>query len=104
MSRSYKNIRPQKHFVYTVEDLVRLFGVHPNTVSNWVSEGLQPSDAALPYVFNGTEIKRFHDARRLKSKTKLRTGEFKCFGCKNRVFPETNSIADYVSKNGFLSV
>jgi site-specific recombinase XerC len=104
VSRSYKNIRPKKYFVYTVDGLIRLFGVHRNTVSNWVAEGLRPSDASLPYVFNGAEVKRFQDARRLASKATLRIGEFKCFKCKNRVFPEPASISICPSKSGFPSV
>lgn len=104
MSRSYKNIRPRKHFVYTVDDLTRLFRVHRNTVSNWVAEGLRTSDASQPHVFNGAEVKRFHDARRLTSKAKLRIGEFKCFGCKNRVFPEPSSVSVPPSENGFFGV
>lgn len=104
MTRSYKNVRTKKHFVYNVDDLVQLFGVHKNTVSNWVTEGLLPSDQAIPYVFNGTEVKRFHDARRLGSKGKLRTGEFKCFKCKNRVVPEPPSISVDISKSGFFCV
>jgi len=103
MSRSYRNIRPRKHFVYTVGDLTSLFGVHRNTVSNWVAEGLQTSDASQPHVFNDAEVKRFHDAKRLTSKTKLRIGEFKCFSCKYRIFPEPFSVSVAPSKNTFLS-
>ncbi len=104
MTRSYKNVRPKTHFVYKVNDLVQLYGGCKNTVSNWVSEGLRPSAKEIPYVFNGMEVKRFHDARRLSSKVTLRTGEFKCFKCKNRVFPEPHSISVSISKSGFLSV
>lgn len=93
MSRSYKNIRPKKHFVYTVEDLTRLFGVVPNTVSNWVKDGLKTSDDKLPYIFNGEEVKRFHDDRRQKNERKLRRGQFKCMTCKGRVFPEPQTVS-----------
>lgn len=81
-----------------------LYNVHRNTISNWVAEGLRPSDSSHPYVFNGTEIKRFHDARRLTSKAKLRIGEFECFRCKNRVFPEPESLNTPPSKSGAPSV
>ena len=104
MSRSYKRIRPKKHFVYSVDDLICLYDVHRNTVTRWVAEGLRTSDDALPYVFNGTEVKRFHDTRRLTSITKLRIGEFKCFGCKKRVFPEPSSVSVPPSEKGFFSV
>ena len=104
MSRSYKNIRPRKHFVYTVDDLMQLFGVRRNTVSNWVAEGLCRSDSASPYMFHGLEVKRFHEARQLASKATLRVGQFKCFGCKARVFPDVSSLNLYPLKNGSAAV
>ncbi len=104
MSRSYKRVRPKKHFVYTVEDLMKLYGVVRNTVSNWVKEGLKPSDGAIPYVFHGAEVKCFRDARRLTNKAHLRKGEFRCFRCKRRVFPPPRSLQCLQTKRGFFSV
>lgn len=92
MSRSYKKVRPKKHFVYSVDELMELYSVVRNTVSNWIKEGLRSSDAVLPYVFNGSEVKRFHDARKLSNKKKLRIGEFKCLPCASGVFPEASSL------------
>lgn len=69
-----------------------LFDVTRNTVSNWVKEGLHPSDQTTPYVFNGAEVKRFHDARRPARCMPLRTGEFKCFSCRARTFPDPRSV------------
>ncbi|MEP3440058.1 MAG: phage integrase N-terminal SAM-like domain-containing protein [Sulfitobacter sp.] len=100
MSRSYKRIRPKKHFVYTVEDLMQLFGITRNTASNWVAEGLRPSDGHKPYVFSGAEIKRFHQTRRLATTGTLRIGQFKCFKCKERIFPDLTSLELYPLKNG----
>ncbi len=104
MSRSYKNIRPKKHFVYNVEDLMYLYGVTRNTISNWVAEGLQRSDSFTPHVFNGAEVKRFHVAKRLASKATLRIGQFKCFKCKERIFPDLSSLDLYSPKNGSAGV
>jgi integrase len=104
VSRSYKNIRPKKYFVYTVDGLIRLFGIHRNTVSNWVAEGLRTSDTLQPHVFNGIEVKRFHRARRLNSTAKLRIGELNCFRCKKRGFPNPSSVSVLPSKHGFLGV
>ena len=93
MSRSYKRVRPRKHFVYSVDDLMKLYAVTRNTVSNWVKEGLRPSDGSVPYVFGGEEVQRFHDARQLTSSAPLRKGEFKCLGCRGRVFPEPQGLS-----------
>jgi integrase len=90
--------------VYTVEDLIQLYGITRNTASNWIAEGLRPSDNQKPYVFNGAEVKRFHEARRLASKATLRIGQFTCFKCKQRVFPELSSLEIYPPKNGGSTV
>ncbi len=99
MSRSYKNVRPKKHFVYSVEELMALFGVCRNTVSNWVKAGLKPSDTLYPYLFRGAEVARFRDARQLKPRTPLRVGEFRCLVCEERVFPEPSSLSQMRMKN-----
>lgn len=104
MSRAYKNIRPKKNFVYDVEDLMRLYGVTRNTISKWLGEGLRRSDSSTPYVFSGAEVKRFHEARRLASKATLRIGQFKCFGCKERIFPDLSSLDLYPLKNGSAGI
>lgn len=104
MSRSYRNVRPRKHFVYTVDDLMTLYGVARNTVSNWVKEGLNPSDGTTPYMFNGSEVKRFHDARRLTSEAALRLGEFKCLACKSRMFPDPKSLARFLPGHARVSL
>ena len=103
MSRSYKNVRPKKHYVYSVPDLMALYGVERNTVTNWVKEGLRRSDNGVPYIFNGAEVKRFHKSRRQVSNVKLRIGQFKCLGCKGRVFPEPRSLSPCRPKNGSFS-
>lgn len=77
-----------------------LYDVTRNTVSNWVKDGLRPSDDATPYVFCGAEVKRFHDAKRIARNTRLRIGEFKCFGCKGRAFPNSDSIEKLPLENG----
>lgn len=104
MSKAYKNIRPKKHFVYNVEDLMHLYGVTRNTISNWVAEGLCRSDNLTPHVFNGAEVKRFHEAKRLASKATLRIGQFKCFKCKERIFPDLSSLDLYPPKNDCAGV
>ncbi|MEY8119970.1 tyrosine-type recombinase/integrase [Falsihalocynthiibacter sp. BN13B15] len=92
MSRNYKNVRPKKHHVYTVIELMELFGICRNTVSNFVKEGLKPSDSETPQVFNGKEVGRFISSRLLTTSSKLRVGQFKCFSCKGRVFPVPSSV------------
>jgi hypothetical protein len=51
MSRSYRKVYPKKFWVYSVQELMNLYSVSANTVSNWVSDGLTPSDTQKPYLF-----------------------------------------------------
>ena len=100
MSRSYKGILAKTHRVYSGENLQKLFNVSANTISNWVKGGLEPTDNAKPYLFNGSAVIRFHKARLERTKINLRTGEFKCFGCKLAVFPELSTMFERQQKNG----
>ena len=92
MSRGYSKIRPKKHRVYSVSQVMALYGVCRNTVSNWVRDGLCSSPCPGPQLFRGQELSRFHDERRARSKRSLRHGEFKCTACKAVVVPKTEAL------------
>ena len=93
VSRSYRKVRPHDSMVYSVAEVQALFGVCRNTISNWVSAGLTPSDAALPQLFRGAELKRFHAERAARTRRNLRPGEFKCVGCGNAVVPDLATLS-----------
>jgi len=99
MTRSYKGVYVKKHRIYSVADLMRRYSVSANTVSNWVGEGLTPSDGHKPYLFQGASIRYFHGQRRERLRTNLRAGEFKCTGCKAAVFPAIDTVHDFQSKS-----
>ncbi|WP_278924212.1 tyrosine-type recombinase/integrase [Pseudophaeobacter profundi] len=92
MSRSYRKIRPTVSMVYSVTEVQALYDVCRNTVSNWVSNGLKPSDNTLPQLFRGAELKRFHAAYTARKQQPLRFGEFKCLKCGYPGFPDVNSV------------
>lgn len=94
MSRSYKGVFPKKNWVYSVEELTTLYSVSANTVSNWVGEGLTPSDVKRPRLFQGAELQRFQKENRQRNAIKLRPGQFKCFSCKAAVFPKVETVCD----------
>lgn len=100
MSKSYKGIRLKQHRVYSVEQLMSTYPVTANTVSNWVSEGLQPSDGKKPYLFRGAAVEDFHKRKRLKVKNKLQPGQFQCWGCQTSVFPAVETVIDFFAQNG----
>lgn len=87
MSRSYKGIQAHKPRVYASEDVLRLYDIGSNTLSNWVKQGLQPIEGTRPHLFRGAELCRFHAERRMHNQRTLRAGEFKCVTCKLAVLP-----------------
>ena len=102
MSRNYSLTKPKKHFVYSVEEVMDLFDVNRNTISNWIGQGLKPSDQRIPYVFRGAELRRFLEARHLKNHAVLRRGQFKCVRCKAGVFPLPETIS-LVAEKGLIA-
>ncbi|MEM6899232.1 MAG: site-specific integrase [Pseudomonadota bacterium] len=100
MSRSYKSVRPKSHRVYSVDELMALFAVSRNTVTNWINNGLRSSNDARPYVFRGAVVKRFHEERRARYSIRLRAGEFKCLCCKAAVRPPPECIEETQLERG----
>ena len=100
MSRSYSPSTLKKNRVYTVQDLVRIYGVTSNTITNWTKQGLRKSDNKQPHLFRGAVVNSFHKQRRMRSKTRLRPGEVKCTGCKLAVFLDAENVAERIVGKG----
>lgn len=100
MTKSYKNVRLQKNRVYSVEQLMKTYSVTANTVSNWVKEGLQPSDDRTPYLFRGAVVTAFHTAQRQRRSEKLSPDQFKCWTCQSTVAPKRGIFSKFYAQNG----
>lgn len=101
MARSYRGVRPKKDRVYSGDEVMKLYGICRNTLSNWVTSGLRPSDGQVPYVFRGAELQRYHAVRvRPGGPSTLRPGQFKCLGCAGQVFPELKTVGLHLLKTG----
>ena len=100
MNRSYKNARPKRNLVYSVADLLVLYKIGRNTLTNWIKSGLRPVDDKRPQLFRGTELIRFHVDRALSTRCELRSSEFMCMVCKSRVVPDIGAVEINVTKNG----
>lgn len=92
MSRTYSAVRPKLDRAYSSEQVLELYGICRNTLGNWIASGLHPSDHRLPRIFRGAELARFHEERR-GTKVALRRGQFRCLGCKARVFPNIATLS-----------
>lgn len=83
MSKRHPNPRLAKiHRNYTVEEVAALFGVHRNTVREWVKRGLPINDDRRPILILGRELIAYLRARRVKNKRRCQPGEFYCVRCR----------------------
>ena len=95
MSKRHPNPRLAKiHRNYTVEEVAALFGVHRNTVREWVKRGLPTTDDRRPMLILGRDLVTFLHARRTKNKRTCQPGEIYCVRCRAPRAP-AGDMADY---------
>jgi excisionase family DNA binding protein len=95
MSKRHPNPRLAKiHRNYTVEEVAGVFGVHRNTVREWVKRGLPTSDDRRPMLILGADLVAFLRARRVKNKRTCEPGEMYCVRCRAPRAP-AGDMAEY---------
>lgn len=82
------------HRNYTVEEVASLYGIHRNTVREWVKRGLATSDDRRPLLILGRDLVAFLQARRTKNKQPCQPGEIYCVRCRAPKAP-AGDMADY---------
>jgi excisionase family DNA binding protein len=82
------------HRSYTVEEVASLYGVHRNTVREWVKRGLPTSDDRRPILILGRDLVAFLHAQRTKNKRTCQPGEIYCVRCRAPTAP-AGDMADY---------
>jgi hypothetical protein len=95
----------RSHLSYTIADAADLYGVHRQTVRNWLANGLEPLDGRKPTMIHGPALNRFHKARREVAQHRCGPGEVFCLGCRAPRRP-AGAIADFtpmIEKVGTLS-
>ena len=95
MSKRHPNPRLAKfHRNYTVDEAADLFGVHRNTVREWVKRGLPANDSRRAMLILGRALVTFLQARRKKNKQACQPGEIYCVRCRAPKAP-AGDMADY---------
>jgi hypothetical protein len=95
MPKRHPNPRLAKiHRNYTVEEVAALFGVHKNSVRNWVKGGLPTNDDRRPMLILGRDLVAFLQAKRVKNKRPCQPGEIYCVRCRAAQKP-AGDMADY---------
>jgi hypothetical protein len=77
---------------YTFEELALVLGVHKNTVSTWVKNGLPCLKDKRPFLILGAEAKVFLQRQRTAKKKKCRPDELFCMRCKTPTRPAENFV------------
>ena len=96
MRKRHPNPRLAKiHRNYTVDEVAHLFGIHKNTVRDWVKRGLPTSDGRRPMLILGRELVAFLTARRTKNKRTCQPGEIYCVRCRAPRAP-AGDMVDYM--------
>jgi len=92
-----KRLNPNRakiHRNYTVEEIAELFGIHKNTVREWLKQGLPVNDNKRPLLVLGCELRCYLQAKRIKHKRKCKPFELYCVRCKQPKFPY-GGMVDY---------
>lgn len=80
------------HRSYTFEELAAVFGVHKNTVSAWVKNGLPCLKEQKPFLILGSHAKAYLQTIRTTRKQKCKPDELFCMRCKAPTKPAENYV------------
>lgn len=76
------NRKARLHQLYSSDDVIKLYEISRNTLTNWIAGGLGFIEAEQR-LFRGSELNAFHNRRRVKAAGEcLGLFSARCFGCK----------------------
>lgn len=88
MAKRLQNPRLAKiHRSYKIDEAADLYGVHKNTVLNWIKQGLPTCDTKRPVIILGSDLNAFHAKQRVKNKHPCKPNEIYCIKCKTPKTP-----------------
>lgn len=72
----------RQSYPYHVDDIVDLYGIHKQTVYQWIKAGLPTTDSQKPFIIRGVALREFIDKRQLKRKITCKENELYCCKCR----------------------
>ena len=101
MARTRFNPRLVKlHRTYDAQGVAELYGVHRNTVRNWIiDQGLPTIDDRRPLLIHGAALRAFLEARRAAARRPTRPGLMYCLKCREARSP-AHGMADFIPAEG----
>lgn len=95
MGKRLPNPRLAKiHRNYTIDEVADLYGIHKNTVRDWVKCGLPTSDDRRPMLILGKDLAAFLQSKRTANKNPCGPGEIYCVRCRAPRAP-AGGMAEY---------
>lgn len=95
MGKRLPNPRLAKiHRSYTVDEVAGLYGIHKNTVRDWVKRGLPTTDDRRPMLILGKDLAAFLQSKRTANKNPCGSGEIYCVRCRSPRVP-AGGMAEY---------
>jgi hypothetical protein len=82
----------QQDFSYEIGEIAELFDLHPNTVRQWLADGLPTIDDRRPTMVHGTDLIEFIRNRQSKRKRTCRPDEMFCCRCRAPQRPWENIV------------
>ena len=89
---NYNPNRVKLNRSYTFEELAAVFGVHKNTVSSWVKNGLPCLKERRPFLILGAEARTYLQQQRKDRKQQCKPDELFCMRCKTPTRPAENFV------------
>lgn len=77
---------------YTFEELAAVFGIHKNTVSMWVKNGLPCLKGRRPFLILGADARIYLKEQRENKKQACKSDELFCMRCKAPTKPAENFV------------
>ena len=77
---------------YTFEELAAVFGIHKNTVSSWVKNGLFCLKEKRPFLIIGDDARTYLQKQRKSKKQSCKPDELFCMRCKKPTKPAKNFV------------
>ena len=86
------------HRIYAVDEAARTLGVHPNTVRNWIADGLPAFASKRPVLIEGSELRAFLQNRNSQAKHPCPPGTLYCLKCRVPRRPALGMV-DFIAHN-----
>jgi len=100
MSHKINTARVKSNRSYTVREAAEAVNASPQTIRRWVNvQGMKIIAGILPWLIEGSELKRFASGTRRPKMAKPGPGEMTCMKCRapRKAYGD---MADYVSHDG----